>query len=164
MFLQMKVGPKQTKYLNKALTIDSKLAENYSSLGMLNAFYLWNWREAENNFRCALELNPDSSQIHIEYAIFLVLTRHHKEAVSEAEKAQQLDPFSVFVNTYAGTVYDYAGQIDKAINELRMYLSINQNFFITHFHLGRAYAAKGMIKEAIAELEIACRSFRWSVI
>jgi tetratricopeptide (TPR) repeat protein len=147
--------PKANEYLNKTLTIDRSLAQNYSSLGILNTFYFWNWKEAEKNFRFALKLNPNSSQIHIEYAIFLVLTKRHLEAISEAEKAQQLDPFSVFTNTYAGAVYDYAGQIDKAIKELRMYLSINQNFFITHYQLGRAYAAKGMIKEAIPELEIA---------
>jgi len=102
-----------------------------------------------------LELNPDSPMIHIEYAIFLVLTRRNKEAVKEAEIAQKLDPFGVFVNTYAGVVYEYAGLIDKAIKELRTYLSINKDFFITHFHLGRAYAAIGMIKEAVSEYELA---------
>lgn len=146
---------KGNEYINKALTIDNKLAETYSTLGDLNTFYYWNWKEAEKNFRHALELAPNSSMIHIEYAIFLVLIRRHKEAISEAEIAQKLDPFGVFVNTYAGVVYEYAGLIDKAINELRMYLSINKDFFITHFHLGRAYAANGMIKEAISEHEIA---------
>ena len=147
--------PKANEYINKALTKDRSLAENFSTLADLNAFYFWNWKEAENNFQQALALNPNSSQIHIEYAIFLVLTKRHQEAISEAEKAQQLDPFAAFVNTYVGVVYDYAGQGDKAINELKTYLSINQDFFITHFHLGRAYANKGMIKESIAELEIA---------
>jgi adenylate cyclase len=145
--------PKANEYVNKAIKIDRTLAETYSTLGDINAFYYWNWKEAEQNFQYALQINPNSSQIHNDYALFLVLTGRHEEAISEAKQAQQLDPLSIFINTYTGVVYDYAGQIDKAIEEFRMTLAINPNFFITHYHLGRAYAAKGMIKESIAEYE-----------
>jgi len=46
--------PKGNEYIKKAMAIDSNLAENYSTLGNLNTYYLWDWKEAEKNFQCAL--------------------------------------------------------------------------------------------------------------
>ena len=147
--------PKAKEYVNKALKIDDTLADAYILLGNLNTYYYWNFKEAERNFQHGLQINASLSMSHLYYSMFLTFTGHHKEAISEAKRAQQLDPLSIFVNTYAGAIFDYTGLIDNAIEVYQITLSINPNFFITHYHLGRAYAAKGMIKEAIPELEIA---------
>jgi adenylate cyclase len=145
--------PQMNEYINKALEIDSTLAEAYSGLGVVNAFYSWNWKEAEQNYKHAIQINPNSSQIHMDYSWFLVLTGRHEEAISEAKRAQELDPLSVFINTYTGVVFEYAGQVDRAIEEYRMVLKINQNYFLPHYHIGGAYSKKGMVKESIAEYE-----------
>jgi tetratricopeptide (TPR) repeat protein len=89
----------------------------------------------------------------LDYSNFLTFNGRHEEAISEAKKAQELDPFSIYINTYTGFAFDYAGQYDKAIDEYRRTLAINPNYYITHYHLGRAYFTKGMIKESIVEYE-----------
>ncbi len=145
--------PKIIEYINKALEIDNTLAEAYSGLAGINLYYYWNWKEAERNYKHALRINPNSSQIHLDYSNFLTFSRLHEEAIFEAKRAQELDPLSIYINTYTGFAFDYAGQYDNAINEYRKALAINPNYFITHYHLGRAYSGKGMIKESIAEYE-----------
>jgi tetratricopeptide (TPR) repeat protein len=146
--------PRANEYANKALKIDNTLAEAYTALGDYYTFYHWNWKEAERNFKHALEINPNSSQIHIDYSIFLTVTGRAKEAISEGKRAQELDPLSCYINTRTADAYFYAGQYDRAIEEYRMTLKINPNYFFTHFQLGWVlYYAKGMVKESIAEYE-----------
>jgi TolB-like protein/tetratricopeptide (TPR) repeat protein len=145
--------PKINEYMNKVLEMDKNLAEVYSGLGGLNVYFYRNWKEAERNYKHALQINPNAAQIHLDYSNFLTFTGRHEEAIFEAKRAQNLDPLSIYINTYTGFAFDYAGQYDKAIDEYRITLEINPNYFITHYHLGRAYFAKGMIKESIVEYE-----------
>jgi tetratricopeptide (TPR) repeat protein len=144
--------PRVNHYVNKALKLDGTLAEAYSVLGTINTFYYWNWKDAELNYKHALQINPNSSMIHVNYSALLTFTGRHEEAISEAKRAQELDPLSSYINTRTGEAYHYGGLIDKAIEEYQMTLSINPNYFLAHAQLGRAYFfAKGMIKEGAAE-------------
>jgi TolB-like protein/Tfp pilus assembly protein PilF len=148
-----KAYTKANEYANKALEIDSTLAEAYWILGAINTYYSWNWKEAERNFNLALQINPNLSIVYIFYALLLTYTGRNVEAVSKAEQAQELDPLSAYINTNAGLIYYYAGQIDRAIEEHRMVLTLNPNYFLTHFHLGIDYLLKSMFKETKAEYE-----------
>jgi TolB-like protein len=145
--------PKIKEYVNKVLEMDRTLADAYAGLAGLNLYYYWNWKESERNFKLALKINPNSSQIHLDYSSFLTFNGRHEEAITEAKRAQELDPYSIYINTYTGFAFDYAGQYDRAIDEYRRTLAINPDYFITHYHLGRAYFTKGMIKESVAEYE-----------
>ncbi len=51
--------------LKKALEIDDTLGEAHVSLGFISTFYDWDWVAAENEFKKALELNPeDEEKLH----------------------------------------------------------------------------------------------------
>jgi serine/threonine-protein kinase len=146
---------KVNEYLNKALKIDSNLAEAYWIRGNSNAYYYWNLQEAERNYKHALHIIPNSSMIHSDYSFLLTCTGRHEEAISEAKRAQELDPLSGYASTYTGIAFDFAGQYERAIEEYRMTLVINPNYFFARFNLGLNYFSRGMIKEAIAEIETA---------
>ena len=145
--------PKANEYANQALKIDTSLAEAYSVLGNVNTFYYWNWKEAERNFKHALQINPNSSMAHVNYSALLTFNKRHEEAISEAKRAQELDPLSGYINTRAGEAFAYAGQYDKAIEEYQAALTIHPNYYLAHAQLGNAYRTKGMFKETIAEKE-----------
>ncbi|MBN1183170.1 MAG: hypothetical protein JXB49_12830 [Bacteroidales bacterium] len=148
-----KALPKSNEYVNKALEIDSSLAEVYWILGAINTYYYWNWKEAERNFKHALQLNANLSIVHIFYGLLLSYTGRNVEAVSEAEQAQKLDPLSAYINTNAGMIYHYAGQIDRAVEVDQLVLSLYPNYFLAHFHLGMDYLLKSMFKETRVEYE-----------
>ncbi len=146
-----KAYPKSEKFVKKALEIDNNLAEAYSLLATIFTFYYWNWREAEQNFKHALQINPNSSMTHTNYSVMLVFARRYEEAIREAKRAQELDPLSAYINTRAGMALYYAGQYERAIAEYRMALAINPDYFFTHLNLGNIYWAKAMFREAAVE-------------
>jgi TolB-like protein/Tfp pilus assembly protein PilF len=145
--------PRAIEYANKALEIDNSLSEAYWILGSINTFFYWNWKEAERNYKLALEINPNSSLIYIFYSFLLTFTGRHEEAISKAKRAQELDPLSCFINTYTGVALHWAGQHDKAIEELRTALTINPNYYLAYFHLGVVLSSRGLFEEAAAEYE-----------
>jgi len=67
--------------------------------------------------------------------------------------AQKLDPLSTFIIARTGAAYAYNGQFDKAIEEYRISLAMDPNYFYANFELANAYLSKEMSIEAIAEYE-----------
>jgi Tfp pilus assembly protein PilF len=134
-----KAYPKAEKYVKKALEIDGTLAEAYSVLATINTFYYWNWREAENYFKHALQINPNSSMMHTNYSVMLIFARRYEEAIGEAKRAQVLDPLSAYINTRAGMAFYYTGQYESATAEIRIALTISPDYFFAHLGLGNIY-------------------------
>jgi len=145
--------PRAKTYTKKALNIDETLAEAHAALGLVYAFYEWNWQTAEQELKHALRLNPNSAIIHMSYSWLLSLTERSEEAIIEAKRAQELDPLSALINAHVGHACIWGSQYDKAIEELQMTLKIIPDFYLAHYYLGLAYRAKSMINEAIAEFE-----------
>ncbi len=145
--------PRAKTYTKKALDIDETLAEAHAALGLVYAFYEWNWQSAEQELKHALRLNPNSAIIHMSYSWFLSLTKRSEEAIIEAKRAQELDPLSGIINSHVGHACIWGSQYDKAIEELQVTLKIIPDFYLAHYYLGLAYRAKSMIKEAIAQFE-----------
>lgn len=144
---------KAKAYAKKALEIDNTLAEAHASLGFINTHYDWNWKEAEREFKQALQLNPNSTIVHMWYSFFLTITRRNEEAIVEAKRSQKLDPLSSYINSHVGVTLSFAGRYDEAIEELHMTITLNPNYWHSHFILGMAYRAKSMMEEAIAEFK-----------
>jgi tetratricopeptide (TPR) repeat protein len=144
---------KALEYANEALKIDLNLAEAYWITGLVYAFKDWNWKEAEQSLKRALQINPNSSMVHNDYARFLSVTGRHEEAIFEVNRAQEIDPLSAYINTTAGSVYNFAGQYDKAMENFQLSLTLNSNFYLTHLELGNYYGGRKMFKKAIDEYE-----------
>ena len=145
--------PKAIVYINKALNIDSTLAEAYWQLGNINTFYFWNWEEAEKNYKHAIQINPNSSLIHMDYSTLLALTGRPEDAISEAKRAQQLDPLSALITARTGAVFASSAQFDRAIEEYNMSLTLDPDNFYAHLELGNVFVIKGMYEEALREYE-----------
>jgi len=144
---------KALEYADKALKIDINLAEAYWIIGNGYFFKDWNWKAGEQCYKRALQLNPNSSMIHNDYARYLSVSGQHEEAISEAKRAQELDPLSAYINTTVGAVYNFAGQYEKAMENFRLSLTLNSDFYVTHLELGNYYVFRKMLRKAIAEYE-----------
>ncbi|PYS47238.1 MAG: hypothetical protein DMF68_16580 [Acidobacteria bacterium] len=75
--------PKAKAATLNALRIDDELAEAHASLAMIDELYDWNWEGAENEFRRAIDLNPNYATAHHWYAMYLSALGRRDEALAE---------------------------------------------------------------------------------
>ncbi len=57
--------PKAKEAAQKAIEIDDTLADAHAELGFIIFWYDWDWNAAENQFKRALELDPNSADTHL---------------------------------------------------------------------------------------------------
>jgi DNA-binding winged helix-turn-helix (wHTH) protein/TolB-like protein/Flp pilus assembly protein TadD len=81
----------------KALALDDRLAEAHTSLGWIKRVHDWNWTASEQEFKRALELNPNDVNARQWYGMLLATVGRTEEALSQIEKARELAPLSVIV-------------------------------------------------------------------
>ena len=138
----------------QAIALDEDLAEPHASLGSVLCFYDRNFPEAEREFRRAIDLNPNYATAHHWYAInYLAKVGRFDEAFAEFNQALRLDPFSLIINADLGNAYIHAHQYQKAIEQLKKTLEMDQSFYFAHMPLGIAYQMTGAFDEATREYE-----------
>ena len=81
------------------------------------------------------------------------LVGRHEQAIAESGRARELDPLSNIINTWVGSRYFFARQYDRAIEQYRNAVEMDPHFVPAHLVLGQAYEQKGMLQEAIVEIE-----------
>lgn len=136
-----------------ALKYDDGLAEAHTSLASIKAVTDWDWQGAENEYRRAIELNPNYATAHHWYAAQLMLQGRLDQALQEIKTAQQLDPLSLGINKDFAVVLLYARDYDKALEQCRKTLEIEPQFGAMSTYIAQIYELKGKYAEAIAELE-----------
>ena len=143
--------PKAKAAALKAIQIDETLAEAHNALAAVKSDYEWKFAEAEAEWQKTIALNPNYASAHQWYSEYLVQMGRNGEALAEIKRAQELDPFSLIINSILGATYRKNGQADQAIEQLKKTLEIDPNFPRTHIFLAEAYQQKGMFEEAINE-------------
>jgi serine/threonine protein kinase/tetratricopeptide (TPR) repeat protein len=144
--------PKAKAAAMKALELDDTLAEAHVALGYA-AFFDWDWPSAEQEFKRAIELNPNSALSHRRYAEYLQTRLRFNESIAEAQRAQELDPLSPDIASELGNVHFIAGQYDESIAQFQKALDLNPNIPVLRAMLALAYAMKRMYPQAIAEYD-----------
>jgi serine/threonine-protein kinase len=133
----------------KALELDSTLAEPHAVLGNLKIGG-WDFAGAENEFKRAIELNPNYASAHQWYSELLARLGRNEEALAEIKKAYELDPFSTAVNMNLGLRYADVRRVDEALNQFKKTIEISPNYPMAHWYLGEIYFEKGMYEESLA--------------
>jgi Flp pilus assembly protein TadD len=151
------VFPRAKEFAENALKLDKSNAEAHKSLGTIRNLYDWDWQGAEEEFRRALELDPNLASAHQGYAILLSCLRRFEEAVEEINRARVLDPFSVSANALVGFIYVRSGQYDRAIEACRQAIELDPNSPFAHWLLARSLDASGQAGQALYESENAAR-------
>ncbi len=146
-------SPEGKKAAEKAVALDESLAEAHTSLAYAKQNFDWDFAGAEQEFRRAIELNPNYAIAHQWYATFLSDMGRHQEAIAEIERAIQLDPLSVNVNTAAAWLFYFARQFDGAQKQARNALELDPNFYPAHSILADVYLATNAYEAFFQEQE-----------
>lgn len=141
--------PKARESALRALELDDRLAQVHISLGMVRMFCDWDWTEAGNEFRRALELSPGDYNPHYFYAVYLTQISRFEQALAEMKRALRADPLSLHVNSGLAFQYYYNRRYDRAIEQARRTLELDPNYFEVQIVLGLAEAEQGKLAEAV---------------
>jgi DNA-binding winged helix-turn-helix (wHTH) protein/TolB-like protein/Flp pilus assembly protein TadD len=144
--------PKAKEALTKALEIDETLAEGHALLATYKLNYEWNWRDAEREFKRALELNPNNSLTRHSYSIYFQTLGRFDEALAERKLAEKFDPLNPNSIANVGWPLFFARRYDEAIEHFRRAIELEPNYVWGHIWIAEAYAEKGMYEEAINEV------------
>jgi serine/threonine protein kinase/tetratricopeptide (TPR) repeat protein len=137
----------------KALELDNTLAEAHTSLAYVKLYYDLDLSGADEEFKKAIDLNPNYATAHHWRALALTASGKFDEALAEIRRAQEIDPSSLIINTALGNIYLFAGKNEEAIEQCRKTIEMNPKFTPAHTILRQAYAKKGMFDEALAEYQ-----------
>ena len=139
------------------MQLDETLAEAHIALAKIKSSYEWDWIGAENDYKRAIDLNPNNAEAHQSYGSFLLGQERFNEAVAETKKSSELEPLSVFYSVQVCRVYHRAGREDEALANCQTTLEMDANYPLTHFVLGQIYLEKEMYQEAFAEFQTNAR-------
>jgi len=144
--------PKAQAFAQRALQLDPSLAEGHTSLAY--AYHnLWQWEEAEAEFKHSIALNPSYATTHHWYSLHLNDTGRFDEAQTEIKRAQELDPVSVIIAQNVATNYLNRGDVASALEQSKRILDLDPKFPRGHETLGMVFLQQGRYGEAIAEIQ-----------
>jgi len=145
--------PRARAAAERAVRLDSTLAEAWAALADIKTYYEWDWEGAERAFQRANELNASLPMNHYHYAWYLALFRRVEEAIAEHKRAQELDPLTPLHTVWIPGLYWYMGQYKKALVEARKTAEQYPDNATALFVLGTSAAQMGQHAEAIAAHE-----------
>jgi tetratricopeptide (TPR) repeat protein len=143
--------PKARQAALKALSLDEKLGEAHTALGLV-LFDDYDFAGAERAFKRALELNSQDATAHQRYGFFLVCSGRHKKGLAEVRQALKIEPRSLAFNRSYGTDLFYARRYDESIAQLEKTLKLDASYQPSpHASLANAYWMKGDYAESAEE-------------
>ena len=137
----------------KALALDLGLGEAHCMLAYITAVCDFNWVSAEQEFKRALELTPNSADTYDLYGRMCLALERNDEALAMERRAQELDPLAHRADVARALLR--AGRYDEALQAATHAVELDPHYARAHATLGWAYLKKGIVKQGVAELEIA---------
>lgn len=136
-----------------ALSFDGRLAAAHAALAVVLMILDRNPREAEREWRRALEIDPNYALAWHARALFGHLLGNLgkvDDALADLRQAERIEPLSPSICGDLAFVYYIGRRYDEAIQAARRALDLHPNFGRTYVTLARSLAAQDRFDEAIA--------------
>src|SRR5438093_2423978 len=138
----------------KALSLDETLSDAVAVLASIKAEYDFDFPSARAEYERAIQLNPnDATARHWFSTDCLATTGDHVSELAEMQRAAELDPLSLVINTNLGNAYLHNNRLDEAIAQFRKAIEMDPNFYFAQWSYGLALMLQKKIPEAIAQFE-----------
>jgi serine/threonine-protein kinase len=135
----------------RALELDPGLAEAHAMLGFLKFACDYDWTGAEEEFRRAIELDPNSGDTYDTYGLMLAALERYDEALAVQRRAHEVDPLAHRLD--AATTLLRAGRYAEALRHASRVTELEPEFAMAHATQGWAYLLNGMPDQGLAALE-----------
>lgn len=143
--------PRALAAAKKAVELDDSSAEAHATFALVTFYWSWDSAKAEQEFRRAIELNPNYVAAHHWYATTLILLGRFPEALHEIDRAQQLDPSSTSILADKGLILLLSGRSDEALALLKQLETSQPGFYSTHVYLAHIYLDRRDFENYLAQ-------------
>ena len=145
--------PKAKAALQHAFELDENLAEAHTAAGVIKFRFDWDWPGAEEEFKLGIQLNPGSSEAHLEYCIFLAALCRFDECLIHANKAHDLDPLAIGPAHWVGVAHYMENEYEVTIRQFKKLLDFHPDWYWGNIKLANTYVATGDISKALEEVK-----------
>jgi serine/threonine protein kinase len=116
----------------RAVQLDEQLPDAHATLALGNMFHSWNWAEADQGFKRAIELNPSHALAHSFYGTLHGVLLRRQECLEESRRAVELEPLSLLFNMNVGWALYQAREYAEAIRQAHHILELDPGFHEAH--------------------------------
>ena len=138
-----------------ALRLDLRSAAAHTTLAYTRFLYDWDWNGAEAEFHRALAEDPGYANAHHWYGFMLAALGRHDESLEHAQRAVELDPLSLAINSDLGFAWYFARRFDAAERQFGLALELDEGFSYARFGLSLTLEALGDRSAALEQARLA---------
>jgi TolB-like protein/class 3 adenylate cyclase/Flp pilus assembly protein TadD len=113
------------RYADKALHLNSSIAESHIAKACAFLFYDWNWKEAYDALQNAIRINSGATEAYRLLGFYYIIVGKKEEAVKVLEEAIKLDPLSPSIINSLGNAYVYVERYEDAIRQAEKVLEMH---------------------------------------
>ena len=133
----------------EALRLEPRLPEGHIWLGVIHLLFDWDWPAAEQEFRRALQLQPEHAYAETWYATFLAAMERHEEALQRILHAHALEPLSLSIRLCVARCHFFARRHEEALTWIEGILRDEPGHLLTTIWAARTLSALGRFADAL---------------
>ena len=145
--------PRALAAAKKAVELDDRSSAAHASLAFVSFFGMWDAGTADEEFRRAIDLDPNNANAHHWYATYLSSVRRFDESLNEIDRAQALDPHSASILADKGRLLWLAGRSQEALHLLQQLEQASPDALSPHRYLKISYIEMGKSADYLAEMK-----------
>jgi TolB-like protein/cytochrome c-type biogenesis protein CcmH/NrfG len=130
--------PKAEEAANRALHLETELAEVHASIATIAMLFERDWIKAEKEYQTALQINPRYLQARSWYSVFYlqIYKRDFEEGVRQARLGAENDPLSAYAQTILSNLAVLAGYPEEALTAGLRGVEFDPESFSAWYFLG----------------------------
>jgi TolB-like protein/Tfp pilus assembly protein PilF/predicted Ser/Thr protein kinase len=134
----------------RALELDPQLPEAHAVAGQICAALDYDWAASEQHYLRAIASNPAAAAVRFSYAHWCLRpTGRLTEALSEVDRALELDPLSQSHGVVRAYLLSFTGRYEEAANVARRSFDMDPNHSLAQLVLSYILACQGRPQEAV---------------
>jgi tetratricopeptide (TPR) repeat protein len=147
--------PRALEAARRALELDPDLAEAHNALACATLLYEWDYALAEQEFRRALELNPNYPQARAWYGLFFLqwVAGREREGRDQIFRVLEQDPLSGYANVILAFSDFTSGLLSEAVDHARRGVELDPQSYLAHWSLTLSLHFNARHEEAAAAAE-----------
>ena len=152
------IVPKARDAALQALRIDDSLAEAHLTLAYVSMAYDFDWEQAREHFRAALELKPSYPEAYHWYGLYHAARGDLDEALRLIERAARLEPLAATTGAGLGRILYYREDYSGARLQYLKTLELEPDFPPAHLGLALVYLRLKQFPEALEHMRSGTQS------